>query len=57
MWKTFVFQKIITKIYSHIHIFSMQKLFSASMYGVSGHLVEVEVDVVTGIGQFAVVGL
>lgn len=27
---------------------NMQKLFSASIYGISGHLVEVEVDVVTG---------
>ncbi len=35
----------------------MQKLFSASIYGISGHLVEVEVDVITGMGQFTVVGL
>jgi magnesium chelatase family protein len=35
----------------------MQKLFSASMYGIHGQLVEVEVDVVTGIWQFTVVGL
>ena len=35
----------------------MQKLFSASMYGIHGNLVEVEVDVVTGMGQFTVVGL
>jgi magnesium chelatase family protein len=35
----------------------MQKLFSASIYGVSGQLVEVEVDVITGMGQFTVVGL
>ncbi len=35
----------------------MQKLFSASIYGISGQLVEVEVDVVTGMGQFTVVGL
>jgi magnesium chelatase family protein len=35
----------------------MQKLFSASIYGISGHLVEVEVDVVTGMWQFTVVGL
>lgn len=33
----------------------MQKLFSASIYGISGQLVEVEVDVVTGMGQFTVV--
>jgi len=26
----------------------MQKLFSSSLYGISGHLVEVEVDVITG---------
>ena len=31
-----------------INHFSMQKLFSASMYGIHGNLVEVEVDVVTG---------
>lgn len=35
----------------------MQKLFSASIYGISGQLVEVEVDVITGMGQFTVVGL
>jgi magnesium chelatase family protein len=35
----------------------MQKLLSASIYGISGHLVEVEVDVITGMGQFSVVGL
>lgn len=35
----------------------MQKLFSASIYGISGHLVEVEVDVVTGMWQFTVVWL
>lgn len=35
----------------------MQKLFSASIYGISGQLVEVEVDVVTGMWQFTVVGL
>jgi magnesium chelatase family protein len=35
----------------------MQKLFSSSIYGISGHLVEVEVDVITGMGQFTVVGL
>jgi magnesium chelatase family protein len=35
----------------------MQKLFSASMYGISGQLVEVEVDVVTGMWQFTVVWL
>lgn len=36
---------------------TMQKLFSASIYGISGHLVEVEVDVIPGMGQFTVVGL
>lgn len=35
----------------------MQKLFSAALYGISGQLVEVEVDVITGMGQFTVVGL
>lgn len=35
----------------------MQKLFSASITGILGHLVEVEVDVVTGMGAFAIVGL
>ncbi len=35
----------------------MQKLFSCSLYGISGHLIEVEVDVVTGIGNFTIVGL
>lgn len=35
----------------------MQKLFSASIYGIHGNLIEVEVDVVTGIGQFMIVGL
>ncbi|GAB0175281.1 MAG: YifB family Mg chelatase-like AAA ATPase [Candidatus Altimarinota bacterium] len=35
----------------------MQKLFSASMHGIIGNLVEVEVDVVTGMGQFTIVGL
>jgi magnesium chelatase family protein len=35
----------------------MQKLFSSSLAGISGHLVEVEVDVVTGIGNFTIVGL
>ncbi len=35
----------------------MQKLFSASLSGIHGNLIEVEVDVVTGIGQFTVVGL
>ncbi|MBX9809753.1 YifB family Mg chelatase-like AAA ATPase [Candidatus Gracilibacteria bacterium] len=35
----------------------MQKLFSSSIYGISGHLVEVEVDVITGMGQFTIVGL
>jgi len=33
----------------------MQKLFSASISGISGHIIEVEVDVVTGMGQFTVV--
>lgn len=35
----------------------MQKLFSAALFGISGQFVEVEVDVVTGMGQFTVVGL
>lgn len=35
----------------------MQKLLSASMYGIHGNLIEVEVDVVLGMGQFTVVGL
>ncbi|MDD2694145.1 MAG: YifB family Mg chelatase-like AAA ATPase [Candidatus Gracilibacteria bacterium] len=35
----------------------MQKLFSASIYGIHGNLIEVEVDVVMGIGQFTIVGL
>jgi magnesium chelatase family protein len=35
----------------------MQKLFSSSLAGISGHLVEVEVDVVTGMGNFTIVGL
>jgi magnesium chelatase family protein len=35
----------------------MQKLFSSSLYGISGHLVEVEVDVITGMWQFTVVWL
>lgn len=35
----------------------MQKFFSSSIYGISGHLVEVEVDVITGMGQFTVVWL
>ena len=35
----------------------MQKLFSSSIFGISGHLVEVEVDVITGMWQFTVVGL
>jgi len=35
----------------------MQKLFSTAIYGISGQLVEVEVDVITGMGQFTVVGL
>jgi len=35
----------------------MQKLFSASISGISGHIIEVEVDVVTGMGQFTVVWL
>ncbi len=35
----------------------MQKLFSASLSGIHGNLIEVEVDVVTGIGQFTIVGL
>ncbi len=35
----------------------MQKLFSVSIYGVQWNIIEVEVDVVMGIGQFMVVGL
>lgn len=35
----------------------MQKLFSASIYGVHGNIIEVEVDVIMGMGQFTVVGL
>lgn len=35
----------------------MQKLFSSSIYGISGQLVEVEVDVITGMWQFTVVWL
>lgn len=35
----------------------MQKLFSASLSGIHGNLIEVEVDVITGIGQFTIVGL
>jgi magnesium chelatase family protein len=35
----------------------MQKLFSSSLAWISGHLVEVEVDVVTGMGNFTIVGL
>ena len=35
----------------------MQKLFSASIYGVTGHLIDVEVDVIPGMWQFTVVGL
>lgn len=35
----------------------MQKLYSASMHGIIGNLVEVEVDVVTGMGQFNIVWL
>lgn len=45
-------KKIVLFIFSSIILgnlfFSMQKLFSASIYGISGQLVEVEVDVVTG---------
>jgi hypothetical protein len=33
----------------------MQKLFSSSLAGISGQLVEVEVDVVTGMGNFTIV--
>ena len=33
----------------------MQKLFSSSLAGISGNLVEVEVDVVTGMGNFTIV--
>lgn len=36
-------------------LLTMQKLFSASIYGVQGNIIEVEVDVVMGIGQFMVV--
>lgn len=35
----------------------MQKFFSSSLAGISGQLVEVEVDVVTGMGNFTIVGL
>lgn len=35
----------------------MRKLFSASMHGIIGNLVEIEVDVVTGMGQFTIVWL
>ncbi len=35
----------------------MQKLFSSSLYGISGNLVEVEVDVVTGMWNFTIVWL
>ena len=35
----------------------MQKLFSSSLAGISGQLVEVEVDVVTGMGNFTIVWL
>ncbi len=35
----------------------MQKLFSSSLAGISGNLVEVEVDVVTGMGNFTIVWL
>ena len=55
IWKTFVFSKIITRIFRVSFIYSMQKLFSASIYGIHGNIVEVEVDVVTGIGQFTIV--
>ena len=41
----------------HYSLGSMQKLFSSSLAGISGHLVEVEVDVVTGMGNFTIVGL
>ncbi len=35
----------------------MQKFFSSSLYGINGNLVEVEVDVVTWMGNFTIVGL
>lgn len=35
-------------ILEHIIYFCMQKLFSVTLFGVSGYLVEVEVDVITG---------
>lgn len=35
----------------------MQKLFSASMHGITGTPIEVEVDVKRGMGQFMIVGL
>ncbi len=41
----------------HKNRFIMQKFFSSSIYGISGHLVEVEVDVITGMWQFTVVWL
>lgn len=37
-----------TRIVRNYILSSMQKLFSASIYGIHGNLVEVEVDVVTG---------
>ncbi len=45
------------ELYPVIWTQNMQKLFSSSIYGISGHLVEVEVDVITGMGQFTIVGL
>ncbi len=57
IWKTFVFYTIMTRIVRNYILSSMQKLFSASIYGIHGNLVEVEVDVVTGMWQFMVVGL
>jgi len=35
----------------------MQKLSSVALAGIQGNLIEVEVDVTTGMGQFTVVGL
>ncbi len=35
----------------------MQKLYSASTQGIDGKLIEVEVDVKRGMGQFMIVGL
>lgn len=55
-----IYNMLNSPIEPHIQVISiqnMQKLFSSSIYGISGHLVEVEVDVITGMGQFTIVGL